>query len=87
MLSDGHTYPGDSQHLGDRVLRSGMSGHDVRVLQDFLTQAGFPTPVVGRFGPTTKRNVVRFQPPLVITQDQLAEAVGTLESALEAARP
>ncbi|HEY8675201.1 MAG TPA: aspartate aminotransferase family protein [Candidatus Dormibacteraeota bacterium] len=32
-------------------------------------------------------NVVRFQPPLVITQDQLAEAVGTLESALEAARP
>jgi len=63
MLSDGHTYPGDSQHLGDRVLRSGMSGHDVRVLQDFLTQAGFPTPVVGRFGPTTKRNVVRFQRP------------------------
>ena len=31
-------------------------------------------------------NVVRFQPPLVITQDQLAEAVGTFESALEAAK-
>ena len=38
-----------------------MSGHDVRVLQDFLTQAGFATPLVGRFGPTTKHNVVAFQ--------------------------
>jgi cell wall-associated NlpC family hydrolase len=61
VVSDGHKYPGDSQHLGDRILRSGMSGHDVRVLQDFLTQAGYQTPVVGRFGPTTKHNVVAFQ--------------------------
>ncbi len=38
-----------------------MSGHDVRVLQDFLTQAGFPTPVLGRFGPTTASHVRAFQ--------------------------
>ena len=57
----GISYPGDSHHLGDRVLRSGMSGHDVRVLQDFLTRAGFPTPVVGRFGTTTQHNVIAFQ--------------------------
>jgi peptidoglycan hydrolase-like protein with peptidoglycan-binding domain len=59
--SSGHVYPGDSQHMGDRVLRQGMSGHDVRVLQDFLTRAGYATPIVGVFGPTTKRNVIAFQ--------------------------
>jgi peptidoglycan hydrolase-like protein with peptidoglycan-binding domain len=38
-----------------------MVGHDVRVLQDYLTRAGFPTPIVGHFGPTTKRNLIAFQ--------------------------
>src|SRR5947209_6419093 len=33
------------QHMGDRVLRQGDRGHDVRVLQDFLTRAGYPTTV------------------------------------------
>jgi cell wall-associated NlpC family hydrolase len=58
---DGHKYPGDSRHMGDRVLRQGMSGHDVRVLQDFLTRAGYPTTIDGQFGPATKRNVIAFQ--------------------------
>lgn len=52
---------GDSKHLGDRLLRVGMTGHDVRVLQDYLTLAGFPTPVDGAFGSSTKRNVIAFQ--------------------------
>jgi peptidoglycan hydrolase-like protein with peptidoglycan-binding domain len=52
---------GDSKHMGDRVLREGMTGHDVRVLQDYLTRAGFPTPIVGHFGPTTKQNLIAFQ--------------------------
>src|ERR1019366_6056785 len=34
---------GGSRHLGERVLRQGMSGHDVRVLQGYLTLAGLPT--------------------------------------------
>jgi peptidoglycan hydrolase-like protein with peptidoglycan-binding domain len=59
--SSGHVYRGDSRHMGDRILRQGMSGHDVRVLQDFLTRAGYATPIVGVFGPTTKRNVIAFQ--------------------------
>jgi peptidoglycan hydrolase-like protein with peptidoglycan-binding domain len=52
---------GDSKHLGDRVLRQGMSGHDVRVLQDYLTIAGYPTSIDGSFGPATKANVLAFQ--------------------------
>jgi peptidoglycan hydrolase-like protein with peptidoglycan-binding domain len=47
--------------LGRRTLRRGTHGQDVRVLQDFLTRAGFPTPVVGTFGPWTERNVKAFQ--------------------------
>jgi peptidoglycan hydrolase-like protein with peptidoglycan-binding domain len=50
-----------SAHLGDRVLRKGMRGHDVRVLQGYLTLAGFSTPVTGWFGPMTKSNVISFQ--------------------------
>ena len=57
----GHVYPGDSQHLGDRILRQGMRGHDVRVLQAFLTQAGYRTPVTGYFGSVTTNNVQAFQ--------------------------
>jgi peptidoglycan hydrolase-like protein with peptidoglycan-binding domain len=56
-----YKYIGDSKHLGDRLLRPGMTGHDVRVLQDYLTLAGFPTTIDGSFGASTKRNVIRFQ--------------------------
>ena len=52
---------GDSKHLGDRVIRQGMSGHDVRVLQDYLTIAGYFTIVDGQFGPATKQSVIAFQ--------------------------
>jgi peptidoglycan hydrolase-like protein with peptidoglycan-binding domain len=52
---------GDSKHLGDRVLRKGMRGHDVRVLQSYLTLAGFSTSVTGYFGSVTRTNVIAFQ--------------------------
>ena len=49
-------------HLGDRApLRSGMSGHDVRALQDFLTRAGHRTAVDGQFGRGTTRSVRAFE--------------------------
>jgi peptidoglycan hydrolase-like protein with peptidoglycan-binding domain len=57
----GHTYPGDSIHMGDRIMRPGMRGHDVRVLQDFLTRAGIATTVDGSFGATTKQHVIAFE--------------------------
>jgi cell wall-associated NlpC family hydrolase len=59
--SSGHSYPGDSAHMGDRILSIGMSGHDVRVLQDYLTRAGYATPVTGNFGGVTKRHVIAFE--------------------------
>jgi hypothetical protein len=43
--------------FGERELRSGMRGHDVRVLQDFLTRVGLATPVDGSYGPFTMRRV------------------------------
>jgi peptidoglycan hydrolase-like protein with peptidoglycan-binding domain len=52
---------GDSKHLGDRVLCQGMHGHDVRVLQQYLTFAGFPTDIDGGFGASTKRSLIEFQ--------------------------
>jgi peptidoglycan hydrolase-like protein with peptidoglycan-binding domain len=60
---------GPSQHLGDRTLKKGMRGQDVRVLQDYLTRAGVATPVDGVFGPTTLRNVKRFQRAQGMTVD------------------
>jgi peptidoglycan hydrolase-like protein with peptidoglycan-binding domain len=38
-----------------------MSGHDVRVLQSYLTIAGYPTAIDGTFGATTETSVVAFQ--------------------------
>jgi peptidoglycan hydrolase-like protein with peptidoglycan-binding domain len=62
QVSDsGHQYAGDSRHMGDRILSQGMSGHDVRVLQDCLTRAGYRTPIDGHFGAGTKRNVLAFE--------------------------
>ena len=43
--------------FGDQPLRQGSRGHDVRVLQDFLTRVGLTTTVDGQFGPTTARRV------------------------------
>lgn len=46
-----------SAEFGDRTLRQGNRGHDVRVLQDFLTRVGLETTVDGQFGPQTARRV------------------------------
>ena len=43
--------------FGDRPLRRGAQGHDVRVLQAWLTRLGFETAVDGRYGRGTTRSV------------------------------
>jgi peptidoglycan hydrolase-like protein with peptidoglycan-binding domain len=55
------TQDGGSQHLGERTLKQGMHGHDVRVLQGYLTLVGYATNVDGDFGATTEANVLKFQ--------------------------
>jgi peptidoglycan hydrolase-like protein with peptidoglycan-binding domain len=47
--------------LGDRQLREGASGPDVRQLQRWLRRTGFPVTVDGEFGPATASAVRRFQ--------------------------
>jgi peptidoglycan hydrolase-like protein with peptidoglycan-binding domain len=50
-----------ARQLGDRTLREGTAGPDVKELQKLLVKAGFKTEVDGRFGPGTKVAVQRFQ--------------------------
>jgi peptidoglycan hydrolase-like protein with peptidoglycan-binding domain len=44
-------------HLGDRTLKKGMRGHDVRVLQDYLGVVGIDTSVDGQYGSGTAKSV------------------------------
>ena len=46
---------------GERTLRRGMKGPDVKTLQQVLTKLGFSTSAVGTFGPTTESNVKRWE--------------------------
>ena len=47
--------------FGERDLRQGMRGTDVRVLQGFLTKVGVRTTVDGQYGPRTTSQVRRWE--------------------------
>ena len=47
--------------FGARTLQKGSRGHDVRVLQSWLTHLGYRTAVDGAFGSGTGRSVRRFE--------------------------
>ena len=47
--------------FGERTLRTGSSGHDVKVLQSWLSKMGFATSIDGSFGRNTRWNLRRFE--------------------------
>jgi peptidoglycan hydrolase-like protein with peptidoglycan-binding domain len=67
--------PDHKRRLGDRVpVRQGMSGRDVKMLQDFLRRAGFRVSVDGEFGRGTTRAVRAFERQQRRTVDGLVDA-------------
>ena len=70
-------------HLGDRALRAGASGTDVRELQKALRKAGFSVKVDGQFGSSTVRAVKRFQRAAQLTPSGTvgAKTVAALKAA------
>ncbi len=59
-----------SQHLGDRLpLAQGMSGHDVRVLGDKLTKAGYRVAITTTFTAKTASALRRFEGDHQLTVD------------------
>ena len=55
--------------LGDRTLRKGSHGTDVRALQRALTRLGQPTAVDGSFGRATRRSVRRYERAEALRRD------------------
>ena len=55
------TKPSTANQLGRRLLRQGLHGNDVTILQGYLTIAGYPTSVDGQYGPDTAASVAAFK--------------------------
>jgi Putative peptidoglycan binding domain len=61
------TRPTTLNQFGRRLLRPGLHGNDVTILQGYLTIAGYPTSVDGVFGPQTGTSVAEFKAAHSIT--------------------
>jgi hypothetical protein len=75
---------GDASPVDRRQLQQGMTGADVTQAQKALTEAGFPVPAIGRFGPKSEAAVLGFQkahPPLEQTGKVDAETWRALREA------
>ena len=74
-FSDDPSDDGAHHSLGDRIpVKRGMSGHDIRVLQDFLTRAGFKVGIDGEFGASTEKAVKKFETAQARTVDGIIDA-------------
>ena len=79
--------PSTANQLGRRVLRKGLHGNDVTILQGYLTIAGIPTSVDGNFGPQTASSVAAFKqahnitPPNGVAGPSFVRALRTAISA------
>jgi peptidoglycan hydrolase-like protein with peptidoglycan-binding domain len=64
-----------TKSLGDRIpVRKGMSGHDVKVLQDFLHRLGYKVSVDGEFGRGTVTAVKAFEAASSLSTDGVVDA-------------
>ncbi len=52
---------GGSRRFGERTLKIGARGDDVRKLQHLLTKLGFKTGIDGDFGPATQKSLKRYE--------------------------
>jgi Putative peptidoglycan binding domain len=59
--------------FGDTTLRVGSHGHDVKVLQSWLTHLGYTTSIDGSYGPGTARSVRRFERSHGLAADGVAD--------------
>jgi peptidoglycan hydrolase-like protein with peptidoglycan-binding domain len=78
---------GPARSLGDRIpLDPGMSGHDVKVLQDFLTRAGYNVRTDGQYGGATMRAVRGFERAQQLPTDAIFDAadINALRAAIGA---
>lgn len=73
-----------SRRLGDRVLRLGSHGSDVKSLQKLLTKAGFKATADGDYGRGTRTAVRRFQKVATLSVTGVADqpTVVTLKTAV-----
>jgi peptidoglycan hydrolase-like protein with peptidoglycan-binding domain len=81
------TKPSTANKLGKRMLRQGLHGTDVTILQGYLTIAGYPTSVDGQYGPATAASVAAFKSAHSITPANGIAGVSfdkVLESAISA---
>jgi cell wall-associated NlpC family hydrolase len=65
--------PAAFARFGDTTLRKGSTGHDVKVLQSWLTHLGYRTTIDGAFGPGTLRSVRRFERHEKLTVDGIVD--------------
>ncbi len=78
-----------ARRLGERGLRPGAKGSDVKTLQQLLTKAGFRTSADGDFGPATTRSVKGFQGAAQLTVSGVVGrvTVKALRSAVASVNP
>jgi cell wall-associated NlpC family hydrolase len=65
--------PAAFARFGDATLRKGSRGHDVKVLQSWLTHLGYRTSIDGVFGNGTTRSLRRFEKQEGLAIDGVAD--------------
>ena len=71
MAESGEETTAENTTLGSRLLKKGLTGYDVKLLQEYLNQLGAALETDGEFGRKTEAAVIDFQKDAGITVDGL----------------